>query len=54
MKKNIFTFEEAIQLLNVGALGFRFQSQRGDTFTTVLDLTERVRVIPVMEEGELE
>jgi len=56
MKKNILSFEEAISLFHVGAYGFTFQSQRGDNFTSELDLNTRLVIKPVDadEEGETE
>ena len=52
MKKNILTFEEAISLLHVGAYGFKFQSQRGDTFAVDLDHNLRPKIDAVEEKEE--
>jgi len=54
MKKNLLNFEETISLFQLGAYGFKFQSQRGDTFTSELDGNMRLKIIPVPEEGEAE
>lgn len=58
MNKGIFTFDEAISLFHVGAYGFKFQSQRSDTFTSKLepqaDGMVRLVVVPVTEEEETE
>ena len=55
MKKNILNFDEAISLFQVGAYGFTFQSQRGDTFTSQLDDATRLVIKPVeITEGEIE
>lgn len=52
MKKNILTFEEAISLLHVGAYGFKFQTQRGDTFAVDLDHNLRPKIDAVEEKEE--
>lgn len=48
--KPMFTFDEAISLFHVGAYGFFFQNQRGNVFTSELDLNTRLIVKPVEEE----
>ena len=54
MKKNILSFEEAITLMHVGAHGFKFQSQRGDTFAVELDHNDRLKIDLVTEEEKVE
>ena len=50
MNKGILSFDEAISLMHVGAHGFKFQSQRGDTFAVELDHNDRIKIDLVTEE----
>lgn len=54
MKKGILSFDEAIALMHVGAHGFKFQSQRGDTFAVELDHNDRLKIDLVTEEERVE
>lgn len=54
MKKDkpLFTFDEALALLHVGAYGFRFTNSAGDKFAVDLDHNVRPKVEPVEETEE--
>ena len=54
MKKGILSFDEAIALMHVGAHGFKFQSQRGDTYAARLDHNDRLKIDLVTEEEKVE
>lgn len=54
MKEGILSFDEAIALMHVGAYGFSFQSQRGDTFRVRLDHNDRIKIDLEKEEGKTE
>ena len=54
MKKGILSFDEAITLIQIGAHGFKFQSQRGDMFTVELDHNDRIKIDLVTEEEKVE
>jgi hypothetical protein len=52
MKQGRFSFDEAIRLIGVGAHGFQFQSERGDTFGVTLDHMDHMRIRPINDENE--
>lgn len=54
MKQGILSFDEAIALINLGAYGFKFQSQRGDTFAVELDHMHQLKIDLVTEEEKVE
>ncbi len=54
MKEGILSFDEAIALMHIGAHGFKFQSQRGDTFVVWLDHNDRLKIDLVIEEEKIE
>lgn len=52
--KNVVDFDEAIQLMSVGAYGFTFSTGRGGKFRVDLDHNEppRPKLTPVVDEEE--
>lgn len=52
--KNVVDFDEAIQLMHVGAYGFTFSTGRGGKFSVELDHNEppRPKITAVVDEGE--
>ena len=51
--KNVVDFDEAIQLMNVGAYGFTFSTGRGGKFKVQLDHSDPPRpVLIVVDEEE--
>lgn len=52
--RNVVDFDEAIQLMSVGAYGFTFSTGRGGKFSVELDHNEppRPKITALAEEGE--
>jgi hypothetical protein len=53
-KRNVVDFDEAIQLMHVGAYGFTFSTGRGGMFSVELDHNDppRPKITAVAEEEE--
>lgn len=52
---DVFDFDEAINLMHVGASGFKFRNNRGGVFTTEIDTVSQsypVRIIFVVPKTE--
>jgi len=50
--KQVVDFDEAIQLMHVGAYGFTFSTGRGGKFSVELDPNQRAKLTPVVDEQE--
>lgn len=49
--KDVFSFEEAMNLFHVGAHGFVFVNAMGGKFTSSLDQHQRVSIDSLQKEG---
>ena len=50
--KNVVDFDEAIQLMHVGAYGFTFTTNRGGKFSVEMDINQRCKLVPIVDEEE--